>query len=196
MRTFSCKYKLTCVFCCHSIFCWWERGNNSSPAGNKGFRWEKSRWWWLSFTLRYLAVSPALLPDSLDPGHHVLLVLRLQQVLAEVLCGEPQGVLPFGVPVGDVHQTSWEADGWAVLQPAAWPGCLQHSLSLVFVEEEWVGTKHREDTLPRSQATSCFLPRGWADSPCEKYSVKWEKKWEEKRASRFCRFDQQTEKNT
>lgn len=120
----------------------------------------RAPWWRLSFTAGYLTVSPALLPDRLDPGHHVLLVLRLQQVLAQVLRGQPQDVLASGVPVGDVHQTPSDADGGAVLQPAARPDCLQHSLPLVFVEEERVGPKDREDTLPGSQAPAGFLPRG------------------------------------
>lgn len=120
----------------------------------------RAPWRRLSLTAGYLAVSPALLPDRLDPGHHVLLVLRLQQVLAQVLRGQPQGVLPPGVPVGDVHQTPSDADGGAVLRPAARPDRLQHSLPLVFVEEERVGPEDREDTLPGSQTPACFLPRG------------------------------------
>lgn len=83
-----------------------------------------------------LVVRLAVLPDDLYPVQHVLSVLRLQQVLTEVLCGQPQGVLPFGLTVCDVHQTAPDTDWLVVISRTANRGTPEHCLPLVLVEEE------------------------------------------------------------
>lgn len=99
-----------------------------------------------------LAVRLAALSDDLDPLQHVVSVLRLQQVLAEVLRGEPQGVLPLGLAVRDVHQAAPDVDGLLVHRGAA-----EHRLPLVLVEEQGVGAEDRIDPLPRPHAAADFL---------------------------------------
>lgn len=104
-----------------------------------------------------LAACLAVLSDDLDPVQHVLTVLRLQQVLAEVLGGQAQGVLSFGLTVRDVHQAAPDADWLLVLGRTSDRGPTEHRLPLVLVEEERMGAKHREHSLPRTHATAHLL---------------------------------------
>lgn len=106
-----------------------------------------------------LIVGLAVLPDDPDPGQHVVPVLSLQQVLTEVLCGEPQGVLTFGFTVGDVNQTAADADRGVLVLAGTCPRPVKDRLSLILVEEEQIGTEHGEDAFPRPHATSNFLRR-------------------------------------
>lgn len=106
-----------------------------------------------------LTVCLAVLPDDLYPVQHVLPVLRLQQVLAEVLGGESQGVLSFGLAVRDVHQAAPDADRLLVLRRAADRGPAKHRLPLVLVEEQRMGAKHRKDPLPRTHTAAHLLWR-------------------------------------
>lgn len=106
-----------------------------------------------------LVVRLAVLPDDPDPGQHVVPALGLQQVLAEVLRGQPQGVFSLGLAVGDVDEAAADADGGMLVLAGACAGAMKHGLSLVLVEEEGVRAQHREDALPRSNAAAHFLQR-------------------------------------
>lgn len=85
-----------------------------------------------------LVVRLAVLPDDPDPGQHVVPALGLQQVLAEVLRGQPQGVFSLGLAVGDVDEAAADADGGMLVLAGACAGAMEHGLSLVFVKEEGV----------------------------------------------------------
>lgn len=98
-----------------------------------------------------LVVYLAVLPDDLYPIQHVLPVLRLQQVLTEVLGGQPEGVLSFGLAVRDVHQAALDADRLLIL------GSAKHRLPLILVEEQRLGAKNRKDTLPRTHGAAYLL---------------------------------------
>lgn len=106
-----------------------------------------------------LTVRLGVLPDDLDPVQHVLAVLRLQQVFAEVLRGESQRVLPLGLAVCDVHQAATDADWLLVLRAAADRGAAKHRLPLVLVEEQRMGTQDREDPFPWTHAAADLLRR-------------------------------------
>ncbi len=115
----------------------------------------------------HLAVRLAVLPDDLYPVQHVLPVLRLQQVFAEVLGGQPQGMFSFGLAVRDVHQAAPDADRLLVLGRTSDRGPSKHRLPLVLIEEERVGAKHRKDSLPRTHAAAHLLRRTdeiWCES--------------------------------
>lgn len=89
-----------------------------------------------------LVVRLAVLPDDPDPGQHVVPALGLQQVLAEVLRGQPQCVFSLGLAVGDVDEAAADADGGMLVLAGACTGAMKHRLSLVFVEEEGVRAQH------------------------------------------------------
>lgn len=89
-----------------------------------------------------LVVRLAVLPDDPDPGQHVVPALGLQQVLAEVLRGQPQGVFSLGLAVGDVDEAAVDADGGMLVLAGACTGAMEHGLSLVFVQEEGVRAQH------------------------------------------------------
>ena len=96
-----------------------------------------------------LAVRLAALPDDLYPVQHVLPVLCLQQVLAEVLGGQSQGMLSFSLAVCNIHQAAPDID-WLLLFGVS-NGCtVEHCLPLVLVEEKRIGAKNRKNPLPRT----------------------------------------------
>lgn len=104
-----------------------------------------------------LTVRLAVLPDDLDPIQHVLPIFGLQQVLAEVLGGQPQSVFSFGLAVSDVHQAAPDADWLLVFGASAKGGPSEYSLPLVLVEEERMGAEHRKYSLPRTHTAANFL---------------------------------------
>lgn len=83
-----------------------------------------------------LVVRLAVLPDDLYPVQHVLPVLRLQQVLTEVLRGQPQGVLTLGFTVGNVDQAATDADWRMFILAGPRPSPVKDGFSLVLVEEK------------------------------------------------------------
>lgn len=104
-----------------------------------------------------LVVYLAVLPDDLYPIQHVLPVLRLEQVLTEVLGGQPEGVLSFGLAVCDVHQAALDADRLLILGRTSNCGSAKHRLPLILVEEQRLGAKNRKDTLPRTHGAAYLL---------------------------------------
>lgn len=100
-----------------------------------------------------LVQAAALLYDS-DPGQHVLPVLGLEQILA-VGRGEPQHILALGVAVGDVDETSPDADGQGLLEGLAVG--VGVALLLVLVQAEVVAAQHGVHLLPRPHAPSAAL---------------------------------------
>lgn len=104
-----------------------------------------------------LVVRLAVLSDDPDPGEHVVPVLGLEQVLTEVLGGQPQSVLTLGFAVGDVNQATADAD-WRMLVLAwAGPRPMKDGCPLVLVEEERMGSQYGENTLPGPHAAADFL---------------------------------------
>lgn len=114
-----------------------------------------------------LVVCFAVFPDDLYPVQHVLPVLRLQQVFTEILGGQSQGMLSLGLTVCNVHQAAPDADWLFILGSSADHTPTKQGLPLVFIDEEWLGTEHRKDSLPRTHATSHLLWRKdemWCES--------------------------------
>lgn len=84
----------------------------------------------------YLVICFAILPNNLDPCQHVIVILGLKQILAEILRGQPQGVFPLGFTVGNVNQAAADAD-WTMFNLTGSCSCpVNHCISLVFVKEE------------------------------------------------------------
>lgn len=113
-----------------------------------------------------LAVRLAVLSDDLYPIQHVLPVLRLQQVLTEVLGSQSEGVFSFCLAVCNVHQAAPDADWLLILSRTSNRGSAKHRFPLVFVEEQRLGAKNRKDPLPRTHAAAYLLWRKeemWCD---------------------------------
>lgn len=105
----------------------------------------------------YLVICFAILPNNLDPCQHVIAILGLKQVLAEILRGQPQGVFPLGFTVGNVNQAAADAD-WTMFNLTGSCSCpVNHCISLVFVKEEWMGAENGEGASPRSHTPTNFL---------------------------------------
>lgn len=117
----------------------------------------KKRWKSDSNVSSDLAVHLVGLSDDLYPAQHVLPVLCLQQVLAEVLGGQPQGMLALGLAVRDVHQAAPDVDRLLVLCRAFNRGAAKKRLPLVLVEEQRMGVENGVHPLPRPYPTSDFL---------------------------------------